>query len=275
MRILSIDIARFRTSVGRTTLPLSTLEQFYYRYFAERVMKGLGPAITGGTAGAPQGFHETIRRFESERLPDREEATSRRRSLTIGTFRTTISRINTKILQTLGQRTGAAYQIRVDGPRNGRSYALSLRKSQLRITSSNVGDLFGKAVRVLTIERPLTDALDAIRDDDFTQIVIRVNGELKLLTIEGIARWMAGQPRTPILPLDGVTIGDVFKYERKDNMKCIDAGVSILDARTYFANRLDSTKPNLVALIITHTGKPTGTPLGIITAADFLNKRYW
>ena len=251
------------------------MEFFYYRFFAERAVRAEGPALITDKAGTPDGFVESLRRFEIESFPDRGISNPAPRPIAIATFRTTVSRINTKFRKTLGAEVGKACGIQIDGPRTGRRYYLALKKSQIRIKSYNILKAFGKPVNEYTIDRPFSDALDALRKQDYSQIIIRVNGTLKLLTIDGMARWLAAQSNEDHLSTRSVTIGEVLKYESKDNMECVEADLSILDIRTYFSNRLDSSKPNLVALIITQNGKPTEKPLGIITAADFLDKRYW
>lgn len=270
-----LDLRTCRLTIGGIPVRLSTLEFFYYRFFAERAVRGEGAAVITDPLSTPPGFREALRRYEMELFPERTSLKTVTRPPSIGTFRTTISRTNGKILRALGPGRSKSFRILSEGPKNARRYCLTLRNSQVVINSSNVLEVFGKPVSEYTINRQFIDALVALRTKNYSQIVVRINGVLRLLTIDGMARWLAAQDTRRPISLETVTIRDVLKYERKDNVECVGTDLSVLDVRTYFSNRLDSSKPNLVALIITDSGKPTGKPLGIITAADFLDKRYW
>lgn len=275
MRPLTLDIPRRRIAVGRKPLPLTPLEQAYYRYFAERVVKGLGPAAVDGSAGPPADFADAIARFLLEAFPERPGGSWPRTRFTIGAFRTAISRINAKVGKALGSAGGPEFRIRIDGARNARRYSLGLARSRIRVITSTVGKAYAREVRVFSPREALTEVLRDLRDRNYTQAVVRVDSRLRLLTVEGIARWLAALPRSrPPRPAE-VSIGEVLGYERTDNVYFISADDDILDARTYFSDRLDSKRPNLVALVITPHGRSTEDPIGIITPADFLDRRHW
>ena len=52
---------------------------------------------------------------------------------------------------------------------------------------------FGREVRLFTPEEPLSDVLCYMGKHDFSQIVIQLDRELSVLTVEGIAKWLEAQ----------------------------------------------------------------------------------
>lgn len=113
-------------------------------------------------------------------------------------------------------------------------------------------------------------ALDYMRREDFSQIVVSQDGEVCLLTVEGIARWLQHRAGEGMVQLRGATVGDVLPYELPDDFLIISGDRTIADARDAFARALEEGRPRIYAIIITRMGKGTEMPLGIVTPWDVM-----
>lgn len=129
---------------------------------------------------------------------------------------------------------------------------------------------FERAVRVFASGEPLVQALRYLRDHDHSQVVVRHEGVLALLTVEGVARWLEQQVDAATIGLAGATIGDAFMHEVPNTFVVMGGDQTVFEAQEAFAKILERGQPRLFAIIITQTGRRTEPPLGIVTPWDLL-----
>jgi hypothetical protein len=128
---------------------------------------------------------------------------------------------------------------------------------------------FQRKLRLFSTEDLLLVALEYIKNNEFSQIVVQSRVGLSLLSIEGIALWFAEQQRVE-MSIGNVMVGDALAHEHPDNALFMARNAFVDDAREAFSTTLTRTHPRLLAIIITNTGKRTEQPLGIITPWDLL-----
>jgi len=107
-------------------------------------------------------------------------------------------------------------------------------------------------------------------EKDYSQVVVRKGGKkpLTLLTVEGIARWVAHADRTDILAIpQETTIGDVLPFDLTNAMAMLSKGSTMDDARAEFES-VRTQRPRLYAIVITEHGGGDETPIGIVTPWD-------
>lgn len=129
---------------------------------------------------------------------------------------------------------------------------------------------FQKDVRCFLPNEPLDSVLSYMRTNDYSQVVIRANDRLALLTLEGIARWLAQTTGDNHILLNKCVIEDVMKNEHEGGFGVMARNHSVYDAKDAFARPLGSGKTRLHAVIITQNGKLEEKPLGMVTPWDIL-----
>jgi predicted transcriptional regulator len=129
---------------------------------------------------------------------------------------------------------------------------------------------FARKLWCFSPSESLLTALEYMRTEDFSQIVVLRDGTLCLLTVEGITRWLAGHVVEETVQLGGVTVGDVLPYELPNDFLVMAADGTVGDAREAFAKALEEGRPRIYAIIVTRTGKATEMALGIVTPWDVM-----
>lgn len=128
---LVLDIDQGQTMIGDIVIFLSPMEFSYYRYFAERVIRGLGfERISGITA--PRHFLVKIIEYHKESFPDSEllrveleKLLKHKQDLDVRTFRANVSKLNTKIRLALGKSAWSdIFIIASEGKRHAKHYGL-------------------------------------------------------------------------------------------------------------------------------------------------------
>ncbi len=129
---------------------------------------------------------------------------------------------------------------------------------------------FQKDVRCFMPTELLGTTLGYMRTNDYSQVVVRSSEKLTLLTLEGIARWLAQSSEDDHVLLSKCAIADVLKSEHEGGFGLMGRNHSVYDAKDAFARPLGTGKTRLHAVIITQTGKGEEKPLGIVTPWDIL-----
>jgi hypothetical protein len=135
-----VNIKEGRVSVGKTIIPLSPIEFSYYRYFAERTLRGEEFERVSGIL-VPTDFLRKIIDYHAESFPDselfREELVSMLKSgkdLTTSTFRGNVSKVNKKFKSALHNRAlENMFEIGRDGKRHSVSYGIRAPGNKLVI----------------------------------------------------------------------------------------------------------------------------------------------
>jgi CBS domain-containing protein len=129
---------------------------------------------------------------------------------------------------------------------------------------------FQKDVHCFSPTESLGSALAYMRTNDYSQVVAYTGQQLALLTLEGIARWLAQSSENDTVLLKKCVIQDVLTNEHAGSFGVMSRNHSIYDAKDAFARPLGSGKTHLHAVIITQNGKLAEKPLGIVTPWDIL-----
>ncbi len=126
---------------------------------------------------------------------------------------------------------------------------------------------FAQHLWLFSPDEPLSDAIALMNERDFSQVVVQRDGHLGLLTNEGIARWFEHHPGE--LPTDA-TIGDALAYDTPGSASIMSGRQTIGDALRAFSQALSEGRPRLAGIIVTPSGSPAESPLGIVTPWDLL-----
>lgn len=129
---------------------------------------------------------------------------------------------------------------------------------------------FQRNVRVFSMEEQLVTALKYMRDHDYSQVVVGDAGTFRLLTVEGVARWLEQQAEADIISVTDAIVGHAIAHEIPNTFETMDRNQTIFKAREAFTQILERVQPRLFAIIVTQTGRPTEQPLGIVTPWDLL-----
>jgi CBS domain-containing protein len=131
---------------------------------------------------------------------------------------------------------------------------------------------FAADVRCFSPTEVLTDALRFMREHDFSQIVVRVNdGSLRLLTVEGITKWVAEQGDVDRAPLREATLSRVLGCEHVSCFIVMGPNCNVFDADYAFRHSIHRDLTRLYAIIITHDGTVHGLPIGFVTPWDLVH----
>jgi len=129
---------------------------------------------------------------------------------------------------------------------------------------------FQAVVRCFAPEDWLLEVLQYMKEQGYSQVAVRQEGSLRLLTTEGVARYAAEW--TPWDPerFQNARVYDALACDLPDGFLIVSAKQSVDDAREAFATELGRGQARLYALLITPSGTETEAPIGIITPWDFL-----
>jgi hypothetical protein len=129
---------------------------------------------------------------------------------------------------------------------------------------------FRRRVTVHDPRDPLTSALRHMAEHDYSQVAVRVQGHLSLLSSEGITRWLAAHTSDGAPAIAGTSIGDVLAYEPDGTCTFLARHATVEQARDLFERAPGLPQPRVQAVIITENGRATEEPLGIATPWDLV-----
>lgn len=114
----------------------------------------------------------------------------------------------------------------------------------------------------------LIEGMEFMREAGHGQIVVQGDGEAKLLSSRGIANWFGHHLGNGAVKLEGATLADVQPHQPEGSYDIVGKDTTIDEIRARFQDLLSPNGERLLALIVTHSGKPTEKAIGIITAWD-------
>jgi len=133
--------------------------------------------------------------------------------------------------------------------------------------------LFKRDVRAFSAGDSLQSALTYLKEKDFSQAIVRLDGEnLGIITSEGIAVWLTNQIDEDIISISETTLENILQHEIPNSFSIIHPNQTIEHARQAFEKHLEKQQARLYCLIITHDGSSRGKPQGIITPWDLLDQ---
>jgi CBS domain-containing protein len=130
-------------------------------------------------------------------------------------------------------------------------------------------DLFRRPVETSTPADPVGAAARKMHDGSFSQLPIYDGARLVgLLTAETIARWLASRLAGGLGLLEEEAVEVVVRHEEGTHAYAVmGRDATVEDALSAFDDHLHSGK-SLDAIILTHDGRETERPLGIVTGSD-------
>jgi hypothetical protein len=276
-RGIKIDSIKRQVYINGNPVSLSSIQFCYYYYFAQRAKNNLPFLLFSGNI-TPQEFSNAIYQLHHKIFP--EAAKYRREMLETmvkdkpvnlsTTARAHISKLNKKIKI-------SSYKILNIGKKNASAYGIRCSPKIIKISTTSVIPTFKRNIHVFTLEDTLEGILRFMKKNQYSQVVIRYNNRLHLITPESILEWLQGEAarKKKIINISDILLLNL-KYDNDSTfVSFYDETRTVDEARSEFYERFNKDAPRLSAIIITSNGTSTGTPLGIITPWDFIDKKYW
>jgi len=110
----------------------------------------------------------------------------------------------------------------------------------------------------------LPDVLHHMCDNDYSQVIVKENENYRLLSREGVSKWVEANISNEFAIISGTTVAEVLSYEDKLNCKYVDRFTDVF----VFLDIFSDLKRRVQAVIITEHGKSNEKPIGIATAWD-------
>ena len=141
IRPLELFIRQGIVKVGTDIIHLSPTQFAFYRFFIERIRQSKGAGdhrYRVSSRMMDDAFTETIDAYLLESFPDRADSDGtygkkKQRMIPAEQFRSTISKLNKKFHESLDEHLAGYYTINHVGPKQARSYGVSLDHTQIRI----------------------------------------------------------------------------------------------------------------------------------------------
>jgi CBS domain-containing protein len=124
---------------------------------------------------------------------------------------------------------------------------------------------FARKLRIFAPAEPMVAALQYMREHDYAQVVVAAEAGLRLLTVEGVARWVERQAERGRIDVGDATVAQAIALEPPGTFLLMARELTIADAREAFQRSIMRRQPRLYAVIVTG---PAGQPLGIVTPWD-------
>lgn len=282
---IKINLNKKRLSIGEIDIQFQPMEFVYYLYFAERTAAGLPHEVLSDKVKF-QSFLEKIIEYHREIFPNGDSQrqsheialikTRKGENINLGNVRAIISKCNKKIREELNNiNLTKHFEVVIGGSRGGKTYGLNIPPENIQLPSPKVYPTFKRKLKCYESNESLSNALIEMKKNNYSQIVIRFQNKIKLITTDGLATWLIKMMNSKTFDLTKVLINDILEYERDDNISFFARNRTVIDARKEFSDTLSKNRPKLYAIIITDTGKADEEPLGIITPWDFLDPKYW
>lgn len=129
--------------------------------------------------------------------------------------------------------------------------------------------LFRQSVHVFSVLERFGVALRAMAERDYSQVVVRDDDGLGLLSSLGVTGWLAAAQVRQAIDVDGVSIADVLEHEPPGSFSMLGRGAALEEAWDLFEGGGRGGR-RLQAIIITEHGAPTEKPIGLITPWDLV-----
>jgi CBS domain-containing protein len=131
---------------------------------------------------------------------------------------------------------------------------------------------FAAEVLCFSPEEHLADALRYMRKTDFSQIVIKQDDrKLRLLTVEGITKWLAEEVDGYHIAASRTTLGHALGREHPGCFLVMSPNQTVFDAADAFKNSVHRETTRLYAIIVTDNGNDAGLPIGFVTLWDLVH----
>ncbi|MCP2167113.1 CBS domain-containing protein [Goodfellowiella coeruleoviolacea] len=124
-------------------------------------------------------------------------------------------------------------------------------------------------VRKVDARSQIADALALVKEHDISQLPVYDDGSFQgLLTTNAIARWLATQSTDHAGLAETAPVSEVLKFaEPHESARLCGRHTTVLHVLDLLAPSSPGAHP-VTAVIISHSGKFTEQPLGIVVAQD-------
>jgi CBS domain-containing protein len=176
-------------------------------------------------------------------------------------------------LRDIGElRSFVVHEYRRDQPTASPSAHAVERLQAIRdelISPPKLIDIVRHPVETCAPTDPVGAAAWKMHDGSFSQLPVYKGDRLiGLLTAETVARWLASRLAGGLGLLEEEAVEIVMRHEEGTHTYIVmDRDATVEDALTAFDDHLRSGK-SLDAIILTHSGKGSERPLGIVTVSD-------
>lgn len=130
--------------------------------------------------------------------------------------------------------------------------------------------LFRAEISVYKENDPLADVVRDLWETGHSQVIVRVDGMLTLLSNTGITRWLGSQVNGTCIDLNDSAVGDALTFEEEGGIAFLSRNAPVDEAREFFLSFPTRRSQRLRAIVITENGKPSEMPLGIVTPSDLV-----
>ncbi|MCK5344656.1 MAG: hypothetical protein KAR20_14680 [Candidatus Heimdallarchaeota archaeon] len=165
--------------------------------------------------------------------------------------------------------TGYPYKIIADP----RKETLDILKNLLE-TITNPPKLIPKfqnsQLRFFDLHDLLISSLSYMDENEFSQVVVEDNDNYRILSSEGIIGWLRSSNNVGLVDIENATIGDAIPFENIEECGYLSRNDPIELAIELFEKTIQNGIARLNAILVTHSGKSTEKPLGIITPWDLM-----
>lgn len=141
------------------------------------------------------------------------------------------------------------------------------------LSPTRLGDIASPHVRTFETDCPLAEVLSEMDRNNFSQVVVRKDLRLRLLSVDGTTRWLAamtqrhdGAPETIL----AATVGDALRFEPQGSFRRLSGQLPADDAREIFVAPPAAMGTRVYAIIVTQNGRDTDEVVGIVTPWDLL-----
>jgi hypothetical protein len=129
---------------------------------------------------------------------------------------------------------------------------------------------FRRDIKPFAAQDQLGIALAYMQQNDYSQVVVQISSEFRILSSEGIVKWLSDARQVGLADLGGAVVQDAYRHEGATGQRYMARDETVDAAVSAFEHAIQEGIPRLHAILITHSGKPTESPLGIITPWDLL-----
>lgn len=116
----------------------------------------------------------------------------------------------------------------------------------------------------LSKEILLPAVLHHMCEKDYSQVIVQDNGEYRLLSREGISKWVEANIETDNVSIKKTKVADVLTHEDEKSCEYVDESTDVFT----FLDIVSSPNKRFQAVIITKHGKSKEKPIGIATVWD-------
>ena len=125
-------------------------------------------------------------------------------------------------------------------------------------------------LRIFELNESLISCLKFMDEYDFSQVVVAEFDKYRILSSEGIIGWLRSSKNVGLVDIENASIGDALPFEDIEECGYLSRNDPIELAIELFEKTIQKGIARLNAILITHSGKPTEKPLGIITPWDLM-----